>query len=193
MAFVDFKTIKDALAAWVEAVLVVPTHWAGQEAPRPAYPYVALDIVSGPMRVHQDAKHIVPDEDDIRIAIRGDRTITFSVEPIVSFEGVAYNHGADAFALAEELRSSLERDSIMATLTAAGLSVQDSGGAITNRRTALDAGFLSRAGFDLVTGVTASYVPATAETAIERVEAESTISDRVSDDYYGADGDPTPV
>lgn len=119
--------------------------------------------------------------------------MTFSVEVLVSFEGAAYSHATDAHARAEELQSSLERGSIRTTLRAAGVSILDSHGSITNRRTMLDAGFLSRAGFDLVTGVTALYMPATAETAIERVEAESTVALRVSDDYYGTAPDPTPV
>jgi hypothetical protein len=93
MAAVDWGTIKDALATWVETVLSgKKTHWQGQEAPRPAYPYIALDILSGPIREHHDSKHIIEDGADIRIAIRGDREVTFSIEAIVSFEGLAYDH-----------------------------------------------------------------------------------------------------
>lgn len=192
-AWLDYKTIKDALATWVTTVTTLPVHWQGQDAPRPAYPYVALDIVSGPVREHHDSRHVVPDGDDIRVCTRGERLITFSVEPIVSHQNTAYDHATDATALAEELRNSLELDANRATLRAAGIAIVDPDGPITNRRTALDANFLSRAGFDLVTGVTASHVPATADDWIERVEAESTIEGINSDDYYGAEGDPTPV
>ncbi len=194
MAVINWGTVKNALADWVTAVL--PTagiHWAGQDAARPAYPYVLLDIVGGPVAVHHDSTHVLGDGNDIRRAIRGDREVTFSVEVIVSFEGAAYSHANDAFALAEELRSSLSRDEIHEALRAAGVAILDPRGAITNRRTALDGGFLSRAGFDVLTGLAASYVPATSETAIERVLAESTISNHSSTDYYGGEDDPTPL
>ncbi|HKI87201.1 MAG TPA: hypothetical protein VKA53_10720, partial [Thermoanaerobaculia bacterium] len=147
MAAVDWKMVKDALATWVEAVLpTAPAFWAGQEGARPPYPYVLLDVVSSTGE-HHDSTYILEDGADIRRATRGDRQVIFSVEPIVSFEGVVYDHAADAFALAEELRTSLERGDVHETLRAAGIAVLDSRGAITNRRTALDAGFLSRAGF----------------------------------------------
>lgn len=192
MSIVAWATVKNAIADWVYSIVALPAHWAGQDEPRPAYPYVLLDIVSGPVREHHDSAYVVDDVDDIRVAVRGDRAVTFSVEPIVSFEGVVYSHASDAHALAEELRSSLERDAIRDTLRAAGISVLDSSGTISNRRTVLDAGFLSRAGFDVLTGLAALYMPATKETAIERVEIESTIDEKVSDDLYGEDGDPTP-
>lgn len=193
MGVISWGLVKNALAQWVESVTGLETHWAGQDQPRPDYPYVLLDVVSGPLAQHHDSQYVLADGEDIRVAVRGDREVTWSVEAVVSFDGRRHDHDADAHAVAEELRSSLERDQVREVLRAAGISVLDSRGAITNRRTALDAGFLSRAGFDLVTGLAASYVPATAEKAIGRVQAASSIAGRDSEDYYGTDGDPTPV
>lgn len=191
---IDWPGVKGGVSRWVETVLGVPTHWSGQAHGRPDYPYVALDIVSGPRAVHHDSHHILEDGDAIVVAMRGDREVTFSLEPIVQFTAdQPYAHDRDAFALAEELRSSLEREASREILREAGVSIVDSRGSITNRRTILDVGFLSRAGFDLVTGLAACHVPATAEGAMERVHIESTLAGRPSNDRYGGSGDPTPL
>ncbi len=197
MAVIDWSAVKNALATWVQTVLPgVPAWWAGQDLERPPYPYVVLDIVSGPRTLHHDAARLYSTQGGakVRTLYVGDRELGISVEPIVSFEGVAWDHAADAHALAEELRSSLERRDTLDILKIGGLGVVEVGGA-SNRRTVVEAGTLSRAGFDLTIGLTAVFDPGAMGDAdyIERIHAQGNVDGHESGKLYGAAGGPTEV
>ncbi len=162
---------KNALADWVADQLAgVGAHWAKQDAPAPAYPYALLDIIAGPTRVHQDRRQGIDQGNGyVKEYVLGDRTLTVSVEVLVSFEGQTHDHESDAFARAALLQSSLGRDDVLEQFFGAvGLGVLEVG-SVQDRRTPVDAGWLQRAGFDVTLHLVSQIDPGSVP-AIETVE-----------------------
>lgn len=146
---VSWSTIRAALRTWLYGQLGITTIWGRQDAPSPAYPFALLDIIAGPTRVHHDRRVQVDAGDGlVRLYSVGDRVFTLSVEALVSFEGLAWNYDTDANAMMTLAQASLERDAVRSVLKASNVGVQDVM-SVQDRRTPLDAGWLSRAGFDV--------------------------------------------
>lgn len=172
---IGWQAVKDALADWITTVIPgIGLRWGGQDAPRPSYPYAQL-VMSGTTKVHHDSQHVLGDGLDVRLVTRGDRRVMLDLEIIQSFEDDDYDHDNDAHAMAEALLASLEREEYRRPLREAGIGVWDVAGPIQDRTTGLDAGYLSRAGAELVLGLASVWDPGTSEGAIETVEATATL------------------
>ncbi len=160
---------KNALHAWAADQLAIAGDWAKQDAPALPYPFFLLDIIAGPLIVHHDRRARANAGDGlVREYIVGDRTATLSVEVLVSFEGVAHNHDTDAMARAALLQSSLARPEVMGALGAVGLGILDVG-PVQDRRTPVEAGWISRAGFDVTVHLVSLIDPGSVP-AVETLE-----------------------
>lgn len=161
---IAWGTIKNALYDWLHDVLGIEVDWTNQDAEALDYPYATLGVIAGPKRIGgADRRERVTQLDGrIKDHVVGDRSITLSVEAHVSFEGRAHDHDTDAVALMTTAQASLALDSVLDTLQAAGIGVWTVG-AVQDRSTALDAGWVSRAGFDVTLHLISMIIPESTE------------------------------
>lgn len=127
---IDVGAIERAVVRWLEGVTVHPVRVANQTAPRPAYPYVTVQLgglVSvgpGGIRQHTDLDR---EGEEVELQVRGERQLTVSVNVYAQQRpGKPYDPTQGALSLAEGIRASLGLPSVLATLREAGLSFIDS-------------------------------------------------------------------
>ena len=109
---INFETVKTSLYNW--AVSVVPSgmpviFWQ-QNAPRPNVPYITL-FLNTVIAINQDWTEETTDIDG-NAKMKGDRQFTLSVQ--------AYG-GSDPLTVLENVRSSLQKQSVLDTLRANGI------------------------------------------------------------------------
>ncbi len=182
-----WSNLRNAIRDWLVLTLGLTTIWEEEEAPRPAYPYASLRILSGSVKIHSDVDEQTLSGNDIIFTTIGNREFAVSVQAFASFEGAVYNPDADGMHYATAAQGSLETPSVLETFRAAGLSVADVL-AITNRNTALDATWLSRAGFDIRFRAVSSIVSAPVPSV-----ATIVVSSDLSGQQAGSDIDLTGV
>lgn len=128
--------IEDAIVAFAEAVQPDATViWANPDGPRPALPFIVLDVVSGPTGIGA-AEERYKSEDTYTYGFRKRGTLNVQV------------HADDALVRAGAIESALELPSRQGTLQAAGIAVWGSDGPrdITQL---MDTAFEPRASLDL--------------------------------------------
>lgn len=125
---IPWRTVEDALAAWVATALGIETTWQNQAEPQPAYPFAALNI-TGPSQIGTGDESITNQKtdgagapiDEYEHEARGQREIIVSIQidvgPPDSSEPRA--HGRH---LATKLLASLQLQSFHEPLGVAGLS-----------------------------------------------------------------------
>jgi hypothetical protein len=103
---------KDQIHNWAKTVSGVTTVWMNQRAPRPAIPYVAIDIIAGPVKVgHDNLRQDIPGQ----FYVAGMRSFTLSVNVF----------GNNANDLAERLVTSLEMPSVQELLRVSDIAIID--------------------------------------------------------------------
>lgn len=165
---INFQQVKQTLYDW--AISQVPTGmpviFYQPNAPRPNQPYVTLYIVSV-VQVNQDWSS---DEanDDGEIDMHGDRQFTLQVE--------AYG-GDDVLTLLENMRTSLQKQTVLDILRAGGV-VFYSSLAINDITNLVDSQFERRAQFDTLLGIGQVYIDNPGY--FNQIEIEEIISDGVN-------------
>jgi hypothetical protein len=130
------SNIEDALVAWVEAIHPdASIVWAKQNAPRPALPFIALDVIAGPQTIGP-AEERYKQQDTFTYGIRKRGTLNVQV------------YADNALVRAAAIESALELPSRQAVLQAAGIAVWGSEG-VRDLTELLDTAFDPRAGLDL--------------------------------------------
>jgi hypothetical protein len=128
--------IEDAIVAFIQAVQVDSTIvWAKQNSPRPARPFIALDLIAGPLSVGP-AEERYKQQDTFTYGIRKRGTLNIQV------------YADDALVRAAAIESALELPSRQSILQAAGIAVWGSEG-VHDITELLDTAFAPRAGLDL--------------------------------------------
>ncbi len=109
--------MEDAIVAFIEAVQADATAvWANQDGPRPARPFMVLDIISGPQSVGP-AEERYKAADTYTYGIRKRGTLNIRV------------HADDALVRAASIENALELPSRTGILQAAGIAVWGGDGA----------------------------------------------------------------
>lgn len=120
-------TWERALVAWLEAASGCTVRLANQAAPRPAYPYVTLQLGAlTSLGMDEMSSRTVGDEVELRA--RGERILPVSVNVYAQQKGKAYDHEKSALAIAERIQRSLGLPSVTGELHEAGLSYVDTSG-----------------------------------------------------------------
>lgn len=143
---INFLTVKNNLYDW--AVTVVPMgmpiiYWE-VNAPRPVIPYVTLQI-SQVTAVNQD--YSAPDSDSSgNIFMKGDRQFTLAVQ----------SYGGDSLTVMENLRTSLQKQTVLDTLRANGIVFYQSL-TINDITDLVDSKYESRSQLDILFGIGQVY------------------------------------
>ena len=158
----SWSTAKNTIHTWLSDQLGISVDFADQERPRLSYPYATYRLLSLPRRMHQDETRWEPEVggDGVKVRKVGNRVITVSCQAFVSFEGVAYDHDADALHYMSIAQMSLAQDDVLDDFKTAGLYVQDVLD-IRDLTGQIDAGWLSRAVLDFQCGLAFDATPAT--------------------------------
>jgi hypothetical protein len=176
---ISWQTVEDAISDWVTSAIGLATHWADQDAPQPARPFVLLSI-AGPVELGiGDEKRTVeapnsqPAPDDLwQEQTRGEREITITVQVEVDAQS-SQDPRRHARAQATRLFSSLTIDSITNTLEAAGLAYR-ARNPIQNFSIPIADEFVNRSAFEFRAGLASCVVEDIS--VIERVTGTGTIS-----------------
>lgn len=156
-------TTKETLLEWAEGNLQntgVPVVWANQNAPRPALPFVTLQILS---RVDKEWSDIGNVDDSGNCEIINDRAITVSIQ----------GFGPDCTDEVQALHDSLERITVQETLRAGGVCFIRTVSGVTDLTDTIGSKFEERAGFDIEVRV--SSVVVDNPNYIDRVTGEGTL------------------
>lgn len=108
-------TIREAVRAWLVGAGAGTVIFADQGGERPAFPYVTVKVTLSDLVNGGDAIHY---RDDLTVVANGDRRATVSVQAF----------GSAAIDALEEAVALLPLPSAQATLTAAGITVEPTGG-----------------------------------------------------------------
>jgi hypothetical protein len=153
-------TIEDPIVAWVAAIHPDATIvWAKENAPRPAPPFVVLDIIAGPFSVGPSEERY-KQQDTFTYAVRKRATLNLQV------------FADDALVRAAAVEAAIELPSRQSILQAAGIAVWGSEG-VRDLTELLDTAFEPRAGLDLFLSWPAPVDDAPGE--IRRVQATGTL------------------
>lgn len=142
----NFATVKLNLYQW--AVTVVPMgmpviFWE-PNAPRPTVPYVTL-FLSNIVAVNQDWSSADADASGI-IDMKGDRQFTLQIQ----------SYGGDPLTVLENIRTSLQKQTVLDTLRANGIAFYSSL-AINDITDLVDSQFERRAQLDVLMGIAQIY------------------------------------
>jgi hypothetical protein len=115
-----YAAIQQALYDWVDGELGIPVIWAHPNAPQPAKEYAAIDMrpTQGPQWDYKSP----PDSVNGISTLRGDRE--FIVQVQIQGKRLPTNENA-GLTLAEQLATSLQKESIIAAFNAAGFAFVD--------------------------------------------------------------------
>jgi hypothetical protein len=146
---INFNTLQDSLYAWAQAAvpLNTPVIWYYPNAPRPEVPYLTLNIQS----FAQMGWDYIPRPIDNpgNVILKGDREFVLSVQA----------YGSTAMQMLENLRTTLQAETVRASLRASGL-VYFAQQPIIDLTTLIDSRFEPRAGLDLSFRIGQQYAEA---------------------------------
>ena len=177
---IPWRTVEDALHAWVTAVLAIDIAWQNQAEPQPAYPFAELNI-TGPMMIGMGDEKRVSEKTDAAGAgtdewqseSRGQREIIVAVQLSVGGQA-GKNPSAHARHLATQLIASLGLDSFSDDLSAAGLAFIDQVAPIVDTSFVVGSDYTDRKLLELRFGL-ASSVSEDID-VIEEVEVTGTVT-----------------
>lgn len=164
----NFETVKTNLYTWATSIAgAVPVIFYNENSPRPALPYLTLFLNS----LVQIGNDYVPRPDNVgELEIVGDREFTLQIQ----------SYGGDPITLLENIRSSLQKETVLATLRANGIVfVQQN--PITDITALLDTEFENRASMDILFRI--AQIDDDNHGLIETVEVEEILSDGQSTVY----------
>jgi hypothetical protein len=115
-----YSAIMQALYDWVDGELGIPVIWHHPNAPQPAKEYVTIDMrpTQGPQWDYKSP----PDDVNGISTLRGDREFIVSLQ--LQGKKLPYNENA-GLTLAEQLATSLQKESTIAAFNAAGFAFVD--------------------------------------------------------------------
>jgi hypothetical protein len=196
---IAWRTVEDAIAAWVATALAIETMWQNQAEPQPAYPFATLNI-TGPSQIGTGDEWITNQKldgsgtpiDEYEHEARGQREIIVSIQIDVGPPGSSEPraHGRH---LADKLLSSLQLQAFSGPLGAAGLSEIGPVGPIQDTSLTVGNLFTDRKLLEMRFGL-ASSVAEDIE-IVERVEVTGTVSGLVDGGTFAVgplDIDSTP-
>lgn len=146
---INFSTVKLALYNWVVNVspMGMPVIYWQPNSPRPTVPYISL-FISQITAVNQDWSSGVTDINGA-IAMKGDRQFTLEIQ----------GYGLDPLTLMENIRTSLQKQSVLDTLRANGIAFYSSL-TINDITELVDSQYEHRAHLDILFGIGQVYVDA---------------------------------
>jgi hypothetical protein len=157
----NFNTVRQNLYIWARAVIPsgVPIIFYEPNAPRPTTAYVSL-YLNSINAVNQDYSD--PEATGIGVtAMRGDRQFTLQVQA----------YGSDPLTLLEDLRTSLQKQSVLDTLRANGIAFYQSL-TINDITELVDSRYERRAQLDILFGIGQIYEDAPGYFSTIEVEEE---------------------
>lgn len=162
----NFQEIQQAIYQWAKRESNIEVVWSNQNAPQPTYPFIALDVLSGPEPWGAfDEAQTSTSVAGFKLNFVGLRYLVISVQCFSHEIDNAY-YDRNALAIATQLQSSLNQFDIFhpANISVMRLSPVT----ISNYRT--DTAIVSRAGLDIMLCVSSERI----ETAtwIERADVE---------------------
>lgn len=168
---INFKDLKDDLYDW--AITVVPTgmpviYWQ-PNAPRPLVPYLTL-FISSVVSINEDWSS--PESDLLgEIQMKGDRQFTLEVQA----------YGGDPLTTIENIRTSLQKQTVLDTLRANGIAVYQAL-TINDITNLIDTQFEQRAQIDILMGIAQTYTDNPGY--FEQLEIEEEILDQTGSIVY---------
>jgi len=174
---IDMEAFQDAIQAWFADVTGLESIWRNQSAPQPEYPFAGLAILSGPepsapqweQRFDTDLSR--PEGEEVRISVCVPCRFTISCQTYVNMPD-ARNPELNAAAYMIRAQSSLSLPSVLASLHAAGISVERPG-TVQNLDEVIEDSFVSRAAMDVVLGATLNLEELTGYVNKVKVKSES--------------------
>jgi len=142
----NFATVKNSLYLWAvsQVPMGMPVIFWEPNAPRPTIPYITL-FLSNIVAVNQDWS--APDADiNGVIDMKGDRQFTLQIQ----------GYGADPLTVLENIRTSLQKQTVLDTLRANGIAFYSSL-AINDITDLVDSQFERRAQLDVLMGIAQIY------------------------------------
>lgn len=148
---INYATVKTSLYTWAisQVPLGMPVVFWQQNAPRPLVPYVTL-FLNNFIAVNQDWTNDSTDNSGI-VNMKGDRNFTLSIN--------AYG-GTDPLTLLENMRSSLQKESVLNALRVNGIAFYQSP-SIFDLSDLIDSQFEKRAQMDVIFGIGQTYTDTT--------------------------------
>ena len=142
------SVIARELIGWAGDVTGLRWHWADQHAPRPAYPYGTIKLVSGPNKIGTVEKR---QEADGKISHHAIGTLSFSFQVFVSKnDGGKMTDDFDAFGLLSGLIMSKGLQSSETRFKTANIGPVDSGDNVRSLDEVIQDEYISRAQTDLI-------------------------------------------
>lgn len=168
---INFATVKTSLYQWAITVLPggMPVIFYEPNAPRPAVAYVTL-YLNSIVSVGQDWSDDDADNSGV-INMKGDRQFTLQVQA----------YGGDPLTVMENLRTSLQKQSVLDTLRAGGIAFYQSI-AIADITELVDSQFERRAQLDILFGIGQIYTDAPG--FFDTIEIEEIIENAIGDIVY---------
>lgn len=142
----DFSVVKQNLYFWAQSVVPIgmPVIFYEPNAPRPTQPYITLYLTSL-VAVNQD--YSSPSSDGVgEIYMKGDRQFTLQIQC----------YGSDPITILENMRISLQKQTILDTLRANGIVFYQSS-VITDISELVDSEYERRAQMDVLFGIGQTY------------------------------------
>jgi hypothetical protein len=153
---ISMKDFENAVHTWFANATGLTTIWADQSAPRPDYPYAALNITSGPTPVSsiwelRDSTNLAnpPGEEIEFIGCVPCRFIVSCQAYVNRYDGNDPDKNAKSFIV--RAQGALSLPSVLSLLEAAQISVIDRG-SVTNIDELINDAYVSRANFDVTFG-----------------------------------------
>lgn len=167
----NFDIVKLNLYQWASSVVPIgmPVIFYEPNAPRPAVAYVSLYLTSI-VAVNQDWS--APDADILgAIDMKGDRQFTLQVQA----------YGGDPLTVLENVRTSLQRETVLDTLRANGIAFYESL-SIGDISDLVDSKFEKRAQLDILFGVGQTYTDTPGY--FDEIEIQEIIENQIGDVVY---------
>lgn len=179
---IDWPTVRKAIHDWFSGSTGLTSIWEDQEAPRPAFPYGSMKVISGPTKLFGADEHRYTYDgnqqagEEIGIEVAGLRQMTVTVQAFLPRLGAAGDAGAEDDLSRAQV--ALGMPSYLASLQAAGLSVIEE--MAPRNLSGIDSGtWIAKAAMDIRFGLAASVTERTGY--VETVGLEPT--------YRGPDGE----
>ena len=166
---ISYATVKTALYNWAIANLpaLTPVIFWEPNSPRPTIPYVTL-FLSSIIAPNQDYASQISNSSGV-INMSGDRKFTLEIQ--------AYG-GADPLTVLENLRSSLQKQTVLDTLRTSGLTFYQSLN-LTDITNLIDSQWERRASLDVLMGIGQLYTDNPGY--FDHLQVEGLIEDQIGD------------
>jgi hypothetical protein len=144
---IDFTVVKASLHGWITSILPLnmPVIFYHPNAPRPKHPYVTL-YISTVVSVGQDWSANTA-HDDGTVDMKGDRQFTLQIQA----------YGGDPLTLLENVRTSLQKQSVLDILRANGIAFYEAL-SIEDLTDLVDSEFEKRAQLEVLMGMGQIYI-----------------------------------